>query len=147
MVVWLKKHPLHLAFRAREGGGHTSWWWSSVRCGCGSGVGCAVWRWAEGSRAELVVVVIAHRGEGVEGVCRESTHLLCQQRNYSPPSRILSEGGGGDGGVSTEKLHPSISPFKQGRGWRWWCVDRNYPLRLAFRARKGVVMVVVSQQM
>ncbi len=92
----------------------------------GDGVGCVVWRWADGGRVELVAVVVARRGEGVEGVCRLRT----------PPSRVLSEGGGEEGGgVSTEKLPPSVSPFERGRGWRWWwwCVDRETtPLRLAF---------------
>ena len=99
---------------------------------------------------------------GVEGVLTKET---------PPPSRVSSKGGGGNGGggvSSTEKLPPlrlvfqvregwrwcwwcvdrentpSVSCFERGRGWRWWCVDRETTLlRLAFRAREGVKMVVV----
>jgi hypothetical protein len=122
---------------------------------------CLTFQAREG--VEMVVVVCRQRkypsvscferGRGVEGVCQQRT----------PPSHNLSEGGvGGDasieeppsshvlserGGVEvlTEKLPPSVSCFGRGRGWRWWwCVDRKTtPLRLAFRAREGVVVVVV----
>ena len=66
------------------------WWWSCVVvvelgvswlwvCGCG-GIGCIMWQWADGSCVELVVVMVARRGEGVEGVDREPLHLAFQAR-------------------------------------------------------------------
>ena len=62
------------------GHGHALWWWSWVRrhcgfCGCG-GVGCVVWQWADGGRVELVVVVPACHGEGVEGGCQQRNRLM-----------------------------------------------------------------------
>jgi len=81
---------------------------------------------------------------GVEGVLKEET---------PPPSHVSSEGGD----VSTR--NPSVSQFERGRGW-WWCVEEETPppshvssegggwrgcidlepLRLAIRAREGLVM-------
>jgi len=47
-------------------------------------------------------------------------------------------------GLSNTKTTPSVSRFERGRGGGGVStVDRKYPLRLVFRAREGVVMVVV----
>ena len=78
-----------------------------------------------------------------------------------PLSHVLSEGGGGGGVGSGES--PSISRFELGRGWwkyqEWGnpsvsrfergrggggAVRGIEPLRLAFRARVGVVVVAVD---
>ena len=61
-----------------------------------------------------------------------------------PPSRVSSEGGGGDG-VSTEKLPPPSRVSSEGGGGDGGSgvSTEETPLRLVFRAREGVVMVVV----
>jgi hypothetical protein len=53
-----------------------------------------------------------------------------------PPSRISSEGGGG-GRVLTE--NPSVLQFVRGGGLVVIRRQKKYPLRLAFRARGGVL--------
>ena len=79
VMRWQRKHPLRLAFRAREGGGGgvltenpsvsqfvrgRGWWW------------CV-------DRGNTPSISRFKRGRGVEGVCWQRT----------PPSRILCEGG------------------------------------------------------
>jgi len=102
----------------------------------------------------------------VEGVCRQRTppsHNLSEGGVGGGVSKRkhplcltfrVREGGGGD--VSTR--NPSVSQFERGRG-RWWCVEEETPppshvssegggwrgcvnqepLRLAIRAREGLV--------
>ena len=56
-------------------------------------------------------------------------------------------GGGGDGGgVLTEKLHLSVLRFKRGRDGGGGVSTEKLPLHLAFRVREGVVVVVCRQK-
>jgi hypothetical protein len=132
-----KKHPLRLAFRAREGcvdrenpsvsqfKRGRGWWWcvnkrNPLRLAFRATEG---WRGCV-DRRNPPSVSRFKRGRGVS--------------TETPPSHN-SSGGGVGGGVSTKKTPPSRNLSKGGVGGD--VSTKETPLRLAFRAREGLVVV------
>ncbi len=155
VVCRQEKHPLRLAFRAREGCVDREPLCLAIQAREGFVVVCRkkkhplhlVFRAREGWRGcvdkkKHPSISRFERGRW-RVVCQKKKHPLrlaregwrvCQQRN-TPSVSCFKQGRGG--GCVDKRKHPSVSRFERGRGEG--CVDRK-PLRLAIQVREGFVV-------
>ncbi len=160
-----KKHPLHLAFRAREGGEGVltenpsvsqfergrGWWWHG-----GVSTEEIPLRLAFRAREGWMGCVVKRNPPSVSRFERGRGGWGVSTKETPPPSRVSSEGGVGGVVACRQKKHPLRLAFRQKKpplrlafrareGWGGVLTEET-PLHLAFRAREGLVVVVACRQ-